>query len=73
MSGVQNLANLIATAVAQANSTVGMAERAVVSGGVVTTHHGSYAYDVVCPINLYDGKEVWIQVTQSGNAIIIGD
>lgn len=70
---VQQLANLIATAVAQANSTVGMAERAVVSGGVVTTNHGSYAYDVVCPITLYDGKEVWIQVTQSGNAIIIGD
>lgn len=73
MSAVQQLATLIATAVREAKSTVGMAERATVSGDTVVTGHGAYAYDVCCPINLYDGKQVWIQVTEDGNAVIIGD
>ena len=70
---VQKLANTIAKAVFEARSTVGMAERATVSGDMVVTGHGVYAYDCVCPINLYNGKMVWIQVTDAGNAIIIGD
>lgn len=70
---VQRLANIIATAVAEARSTVGKAERATVSGDSVVTNRGSYSYDLVCPINLYDGKSVWIQVTEDGRAIIIGD
>lgn len=73
MSAVQQLATLIATAVREARSTIGMAELATVSGSNVITGHGAYAYDVCCPINLYDGKEVWIQVTEDGNAVIIGD
>ena len=70
---VQRLADLIASAVIYANSTRGMAERAIVSGDTVVTTHGAYAYDVVCPINLYDGKEVWIQLTEDDIAVIIGD
>lgn len=70
---VQKLANVIAKAVNEARSTVGMAERATVSGDVVVTGHGVYAYDCICPITLYEGKPVWIQVTQDGNAVIIGD
>ena len=74
MSAVQQLATLIATAVREANSTIGMAERATVSGSNVVTNHGVYPYDVVAPINLYDGKSVWIQVAESGDvAVIIGD
>lgn len=73
MSSIQELANVIAKAVREARSTVGMAERATVAGDTVVTGHGAYAYDLVCPINVYDGKQVWIQVTQDGNAIIVGD
>lgn len=70
---VQRLATVIATAVRTAQSTVGMAERATVSGDTVVTDHGVYTYDAACPVNLYDGKSVWIQVTEDGTAVIIGD
>ena len=73
MSGVQRLATLIATAVQKANSTVGMAERGIISGGRVVANSGTYNYDAACPLNLYDGKQVWIQVTEDGIALIIGD
>lgn len=73
MSAVQQLATLIATAVRDARSTVGMAEIATVSGNNVVTNRGSYAYDVCCPVDIYDGKQVWVQVTEDGNAVIIGD
>jgi len=70
---VQKLANLIATAVKEARSTVGAAERATVSGESVVTSHGVYGYDLACPINIYDGKVVWVQISQDGTAVIVGD
>lgn len=73
MNAVQQLASTIANAVKKANSTVGMAEQAVVSGGSVVTSHGIYSYTLCCPIDIYDGKTVWIQITDSGDAVIIGD
>ena len=73
MSSISRLANLIATAVKTATNTVGMAERGIISGKTVVTTHGAYTYEAVCPITLYDGKEVWIQITADGTAVIIGD
>lgn len=70
---VESLANLIAHSIKEAKSKIGMAERAIVSGDTVTTTHGVFAYDVVCPVDLYDGKEVWIQISEDGTAVIIGD
>ena len=70
---VQRLANYIATAVKTAKSTVGKAERATVKGGSVATNHGVYGYVCVAPINLYDGKQVWIQIAEDNTAVIIGD
>lgn len=70
---VQILANVIADAVNRANSTIGMAERGTISGTNVITSHGAYAYDTCCPVDIYEGKEVWVQITYDGNALIIGD
>ena len=70
---VQQLANVIATAVKEARSTIGMAERGVISGNTVTTNHGVFTYSVCCPIQIYDGKMVWLQVCEDGTAVIIGD
>ena len=70
---VQQLANTIAAAIKEARSTVGMAERAVISGSTVVTNHGVYTYDSACPLNLYEGKTVWVQITEDGIAVIIGD
>lgn len=73
MSAVQQLATVIANAVQQANSAIGMAERGTISGETVVTNHGVYSYDAACPVALYDGKQVWLQVTADGTAVIIGD
>ena len=71
--GIQQLATVIATAVREARSTVGMAERGVIAGDTVVTDRGTYPYEACCPINLYDGKMVWLQVTEDNNAVIIGE
>ena len=71
--GVQQLANVIATAVKKATDTVGMAERGIISGGTVVTTHGIYKIASACPINLYDGRQVWVQVSEDGRtAVVIG-
>lgn len=71
--GVQQLANVIATAVKTATDTIGMAERGIISGGTVVTTHGIYKIASACPINLYDGRQVWVQVSEDGRtAVVIG-
>ncbi len=70
---VQRLANTIAKAVQEATSKRGMAELATVSDDIVITPHGAYGFDTCCPVNLYNGKTVWIQLTEQGNAVIIGE
>jgi hypothetical protein len=70
---VQQLASVIATAVKTATSTIGMAEKGIISGGTVVTTHGVYKIASACPINLYDGRQVWVQVTDDGKtAVVIG-
>lgn len=71
--GVQQLASVIATAVKTATSTIGMAEKGIISGGTVVTTHGVYKIASACPLNLYDGRQVWVQVTEDGKtAVVIG-
>ena len=70
---VQQLASVIATAVKTATSTIGMAEKGIISGGTVVTVHGVYRIASACPINLYDGRQVWVQVSEDGKtAVVIG-
>lgn len=69
---VQQLANVIATAVNYVNSTRGMATRGIIAGDTVSCDGGTYAYDLACPINLYDGKEVWCVEADSGVMVIVG-
>ena len=70
---VQQLANLIAAAVKMATNTVGMAEKGIISGGTVVTTHGVYRIASACPINLYEGRQVWVQVSEDGKtAVVIG-
>ena len=70
---VQHLASLIATAVKKATDTVGMAEKGIISNGTVVTTHGVYKIAAACPLNLYEGRQVWVQVTEDGKtAVVIG-
>ena len=70
---VQNLANMIAAAVKKANDKTGMAEKGIITGDRVVCEGGAFSYDAACPVNLYDGKQVWVQRTADGIAVIIGD
>lgn len=70
---VLNLANYLADTIRRARDTVGMAERGTIAGNSVITSRGAYSYDAACPITLYDGKNVWVQVAQDGTAVVIGD
>ena len=71
--GVQELANVIATAVREARSTKGMAQKGVISGDRVIGDNGTYVYDAVCPITLYDNKQVWYVLSDTNVAVIVGD
>ena len=73
MDNVHRLAQIIATAIDKANSTVGMAERCIVAGDRVIGESGTYTYDPACPVNLYDGKQVWGVLSESGTMVIVGD
>lgn len=69
---VEALANRLAKMIQEANNTRGMAELGVYEGGQVTTASGTYAAIKAVPCNLYEGKQVWVQVTAEKTAIIIG-
>jgi len=68
---IEQLANYLAQCMNK--DDVGMAERGVISGSTVVTDTGSYYYEAACPIDLYTGKQVWVQVAEDGTAVIIGD
>ena len=70
---VRDLALYLANLIQESRSRVGMAERATIAGNSVITNHGAYTYDAACPVSLYDGKSVWVQVAEDGTAVIIGD
>ena len=71
---VQHLAGVIANAIKIANDTIGMAERGIVNGDTIVTNHGVYKIAMACPINIYDGKQCWVQVSEDGKtAVVIGD
>lgn len=70
---VQQLARFLADIVVTAQSKNGVAERGVISGASVVTDRGVYTYDAACPIDLYEGKTVWVQVAEDNTAVIIGD
>ena len=70
---VESLARTIRTAVDIARNTNGKAQKGVYSGGVVNCNGTTYSAICAVPINLYNGKAVWVQVTDNGVAVIIGD
>lgn len=70
---VQRLANTIAQAVKYVQDTRGKAQHGVYNNGMVTLDTGTIPATKAVPINLYNGKQVWVQVTNGNTAIIIGE
>ena len=68
---MQALANFLADILNR--DDVGVAERGTIAGDSVVTSRGSYSYELACPVNVYDGKEVWVQIAEEGIAVVIGD
>lgn len=73
MNDVNRLANTIAGAIRLAHDTNGKAQYGVYNGGRVTVDTGTYPAVKAVPVNLYEGKQVWVQISADGNAVIIGD
>lgn len=70
---VQQLAIFLGECLKQVRDKTGMAELATISGDNVVTSHGVYTYDSTIPAPLYNGKQVWVQISEDGTAVIIGD
>ena len=70
---IQRLADTIANAVKFVNDTRGKAEIGIYNNGMVTLERGTVPATKGVPVNLYNGKQVWVQVTSGNTAVIIGD
>ena len=70
---VETLARTIRTAVDIARNTNGKARKGIYTAGVINCDGTAYSAVCAVPINLYDGKSVWVQVADNGVAVIIGD
>lgn len=71
--GVRQLADVIQTAI-EAAKAKGMAKRAIYNGNNSVNVDGQiYPSVSAVPVNLYSGKQVWVQITGRGTAVIIGD
>ena len=70
---VADLANTLAKAIQKARDENGKAQQGVYNDGYVTVDSGTYGAVTAVPVNLYNGKQVWVQVTATGSAVIIGD
>ena len=70
---VEKLAATVAEAIRTISDTRGKAEYGVYSAGQVTVNSGTYSAVKAVPVNLYEGKQVWVQITATGSAVIIGD
>lgn len=57
----------------KAGNNTGIAQRGVYSGGSVITEQGTFPAIKAVPVNLYNGKQVWVQITAEKSAIIIGE
>ena len=70
---VQTLATVIADAINIARNKNGKAQKGTYSHGFVTVEEGTLPAIKAVPVNLYEGKIVWVQVTEDKNAVIIGE
>ena len=70
---VETLARVIKTAIQKATDSNGKARKGVYNDGMITCDGASYAAISAVPVNLYNGKTVWFQLTETGIALIIGD
>ena len=71
--GVRQLADVIQMAI-EAAKAKGRAKRAIYNGNNSVNVDGQVYQSVsAVPVNLYSGKQVWVQITANGTAVIIGD
>lgn len=74
MGNVEKLAKAIGDAVYYTKNFSGKAQYAAWHGGNVTVKEGTIPAVPAVPVNLYEGKMVWVQLTEGNRlAVIIGD
>lgn len=73
MNGVDGLAECLKSGMRRARKQFEVkAQRGVVDGGMVHIGSHSYPMKAAVDVNTEDGSLVWVQISKSGIAVIIG-
>ena len=73
MNGVQGLADVLGKSVKDTREKQeGKAQRGVIQGGRVRIGSRSYPFKAVVDCSTEEGALVWVQISKSGTAIILG-
>ena len=71
MEGVAGLADVIRRAVQKKN--IPGAEKGVIRGNTVRIGSRAYPFSLAADVHTDEGDSVWVQRTESGRAVIVGD
>jgi len=71
MNGVEGLAETVLKAVRKKN--IPGAEKGIVDGNRVRIGNRAYPFSLAVDVPVDDGHLVWVQRTENGRAVIVGD
>ena len=71
MDGIAGLADVIRRAVRKKN--IPGAERGIIQGNTVRIGNRAYPFSLSVDCHTDEGQAVWVQRTENGRAVIVGD
>ncbi len=71
MNGVEGLARVVGRA-AKANKSMGQAQRGIIRGDKVCIGNRAYPFTAAVECHTEQGSAVWVQMTKTGRAVIVG-
>ena len=71
MNGVDGLARAVSR-VAKANKGMGQAQRGIIQGDKVSIGNRAYPFTAAVECHTESGSAVWVQLTKTGRAVIVG-
>ena len=71
MNGVDGLADAVRRAMRKKN--IPGAERGIIEGNTVRIGNRAYPFSLAADVHTDEGQSVWVQRTESGRAVIVGD
>lgn len=71
MNGIEGLARVVGRA-AKANKGMGQAQRGIIRGDKVCIGNRAYPFTAAVECHTEPGSAVWVQMTKTGRAVIVG-